>query len=237
MAISKEVREYAEALYWKKHREKTVGDDGELRRLKEQMPRGGQRNRLIAENQFNRRRKSIEAQTESYIEAFRKFGQIPEESDINKIATEISKLADAQRQQQLGMAVELMPPGVAQILGNMSHQGLVAISRQELELARREMVAEESQRRKHLEETTRALDLSALAKELSLLRAALLKEATEFEHEETISAIVSAEDAAKMGNGAKVLEALKHTGKWALDTATKIGVSVAAEAIKKASGF
>jgi hypothetical protein len=86
-------------------------------------------------------------------------------------------------------------------------------------------------------EISHHVDLLTLAKELSLLRAELRKEATESEHDIAIGAIASAEKAAKEGNGAKALEALKDVGNWAIDVATKIGVSVAAEAIKKASGF
>jgi hypothetical protein len=138
--ISKEVREYADALFWKKHRENSSGDDEELRRYQEQLPRGGQRNKRIADNQFNRVRKSIEALTESYVEAFKKLGQIPEDSDIDKITREISNLVESKREQQLRTASELMPRGVGFMLSNMSfsYQGLVGTARQELDFARKE---------------------------------------------------------------------------------------------------
>jgi len=43
--------------------------------------------------------------------------------------------------------------------------------------------------------------------------------------------------AAKEGNGPKALEYLKAAGKWAMDTATKVGVSVASDALTKAIGM
>jgi hypothetical protein len=42
---------------------------------------------------------------------------------------------------------------------------------------------------------------------------------------------------AKEGNGPKALEYLKMAGKWALDKASKIGLSVAAAALKAALGL
>jgi hypothetical protein len=64
----------------------------------------------------------------------------------------------------------------------------------------------------------------------------LKKDAVEPEHDITVSEVAKAEQAAKTGNGAKALEYLKSAGKWAFDTAKKIGTSVAAEAIKKSMG-
>jgi hypothetical protein len=81
------------------------------------------------------------------------------------------------------------------------------------------------------------IDLKALASELSSLRSELKKEATEPEHDEAIGAIASAEKAAKEGDGPGVLTYLASAGKWALDVATKIGVSVATEALKKSIGM
>ena len=51
-----------------------------------------------------------------------------------------------------------------------------------------------------------------------------------------IGNVAMAEKAAKEGDGPKALEYLKAAGKWALDTATKIGSSVASAAITKAIG-
>ncbi|HEV7859350.1 MAG TPA: hypothetical protein VGO91_12095 [Pyrinomonadaceae bacterium] len=93
--LSQEVRAYANALFWKKHGEKSVEDDKDLRRFEEQLPRGGHRNKQIADNLFNRVRKSVEAKTESYIEAFKKFVQIPESGDIDEIIKEISSAPSA----------------------------------------------------------------------------------------------------------------------------------------------
>jgi len=46
-----------------------------------------------------------------------------------------------------------------------------------------------------------------------------------------------AEDAARNGNKNKVCNHLKSTGKWAFETTTKIGTSVAAAAIKTSMGL
>jgi hypothetical protein len=81
------------------------------------------------------------------------------------------------------------------------------------------------------------IDLSRLAADLATLRAAMRSEATEPEHDQALGAIASAETAAKEGNGAKALEYLKGGGKWAMDVATKIGVAVAAGAIRTSLGM
>lgn len=81
------------------------------------------------------------------------------------------------------------------------------------------------------------IDLSVLAKELAKLRTELKKEASEPDHDISIGTIASAESSAREGNGPKTLEYLSKTGKWALDVATKIGVPVVTEALKKAIGL
>lgn len=86
-------------------------------------------------------------------------------------------------------------------------------------------------------QTLGSIDMTALASELSRLRAEARKEATEPEHDIAVSEIAKAEQAAKEGQGSKVMEHLKSAGKWALDVATKIGTSVALEAIKKSTGL
>jgi hypothetical protein len=43
--------------------------------------------------------------------------------------------------------------------------------------------------------------------------------------------------AAEAGNGWDVVKALRSAGKWTFDFATKIGVAVAAEAVKKSLGL
>jgi hypothetical protein len=60
------------------------------------------------------------------------------------------------------------------------------------------------------------------------------------EHYVAIGAIASAEVAAKSGEQSKVtqaLSALGTAGKWALNTATEIGVKVATEALKAQVGL
>lgn len=83
-------------------------------------------------------------------------------------------------------------------------------------------------------QATSGIELPALASELSLLRAELRKVATDIEHDKAVASIGSAEVAAKNNDGEGVLKHLKAAGKWALDTATKIGTQVAAKAIENA---
>src|SRR5271157_4669312 len=86
-------------------------------------------------------------------------------------------------------------------------------------------------------EQSASIDLPKLADDLVKLRAALQREATEPEHDVAIGNVSMAAKAAKEGNGPKALEYLKAAGKWALDTATKVGVSVASDALTKAIGL
>ncbi len=81
------------------------------------------------------------------------------------------------------------------------------------------------------------IDLTVLARELAELRSKLANEAKEPEHYISINTVASAESCAKKGNGPKALEYLSKAGKWVLDNATKIGVPVATEALKKALGL
>lgn len=83
-------------------------------------------------------------------------------------------------------------------------------------------------------QTSEKINLFELVSELSELRRKLKEEATKPEHDISIGAIAAAEKSAKEENGPKTLEYLSKAGKWALDIATKIGVSVATEALKAA---
>jgi hypothetical protein len=82
-----------------------------------------------------------------------------------------------------------------------------------------------------------SIDLANLAEELSRLRKEMKNEAVEPEHDIAVSEIAKAEQASRSGNGAKAIEHLKSAGNWALDAATKIGTTVAAEVIKKSMGY
>ena len=79
-----------------------------------------------------------------------------------------------------------------------------------------------------------SIDLSRLAEELTRLRAAM-KQETEGtrEQDKAIVAVADAEEAAIKGDGPTTLQHLKTAGKWTLGVAEKIGVAVAAEAIKR----
>jgi hypothetical protein len=79
-----------------------------------------------------------------------------------------------------------------------------------------------------------SVDLPTLADDLSRLLPELRKRAIEPVHDEAVVAVGQAKQAAEEQNGPKALEYLKKAGKWAFDTATDVGVKVAAEVIKQA---
>ena len=81
------------------------------------------------------------------------------------------------------------------------------------------------------------LDLPALAEELAKLRAEMKKDATDPNHDVSVGAVAAAESAAKKGDEKSTLDHLKNAGQWAMEIGLKVGVPVAIEAIKKASGF
>lgn len=88
-----------------------------------------------------------------------------------------------------------------------------------------------------LQQAASSLDLPVLARELATLRKSMREQATEVEHDQAVASIGAAETAAKQQDGAGVLEHLKSAGKWALDVATTIGTTVAAQAIQNAAGL
>ena len=81
------------------------------------------------------------------------------------------------------------------------------------------------------------LDFRQLAVELPRLTRAMREEADAPEHYEAVSSIMRAESEVANQDGSKVLEYLAKGGTWALEVATKIGVSVAAAAIKHSVGL
>ena len=82
-----------------------------------------------------------------------------------------------------------------------------------------------------------AIDLSTLARELDQLRTVMRKEAKAPEHDVAIGEVAAAQTAASQGNGPKALQHLRNAGTWAFDVSTKIGIGVAAAAIKTALGM
>jgi hypothetical protein len=86
------------------------------------------------------------------------------------------------------------------------------------------------------QQTQSSIDLETLSGELATLRRAMRHEAEEPSHDKAVAEVGAAEEAAQNGDGPLVLQHLKNAGKWALDVATKIGVSVASEALKKSLG-
>jgi len=75
--------------------------------------------------------------------------------------------------------------------------------------------------------------LKSLTDELSKLRIAMRGKSTEADHDIAVSEIAQAEKAALRGDRKSVISHLKAAGKWALDAATEIGTTLAAEALKK----
>jgi hypothetical protein len=98
--------------------------------------------------------------------------------------------------------------------------------------------AQNTVQRQHLS----GIDLQLLTDELGRLRRAMMQEAVAADSSEpdqaiAISAVASAEKSAQAGDAPATLSHLKSAGKWAWDTATKIGVSVAAKALEGALGL
>jgi len=81
------------------------------------------------------------------------------------------------------------------------------------------------------------VDLAALVSELARLKTAMQAEANSTAHYTALAAVSEAEDAAKQRDTSTLVSKLKAAGSWAFDTATKIGVSVAAKAIQVAIGL
>lgn len=82
------------------------------------------------------------------------------------------------------------------------------------------------------------VDLQALAPQLAQLKREMLKKVDGTTDQlAAIAAISAAEDAARKSERSTVAEKLKRAGIWAFDVASKIGVSVAAEALKEAIGL
>ncbi len=81
------------------------------------------------------------------------------------------------------------------------------------------------------------IDLRVLSDELGKLKETMVSEAVEPKHFESLAAISAAEAAANEQNSAETESKLKSAGKWALDVATKIGVTVAAGALKQSIGL
>ena len=91
--------------------------------------------------------------------------------------------------------------------------------------------------RQTLERAANTIDSSRLAEELAQLKAELAKLASDRDHYAALVAVSDAAVDAKAGDGVGALSKLAAAGKWAFDVATKIGVSVAADAIKVAIGL
>jgi hypothetical protein len=84
------------------------------------------------------------------------------------------------------------------------------------------------------------IDAKKLAEELNQLRTTMQKDAASgatAEQQAEIGNVASAEIEAKKGNTRGAIECLKKAGKWTFETATKIGISVVADLIKKQTGL
>lgn len=81
------------------------------------------------------------------------------------------------------------------------------------------------------------IDLDKLAQDLSKLRQAMHAEPDSVDKDIALGEVAKAEAAAQKKDGPTALAHLKSAGKWALDVATKIGVSVATAALKSSLGL
>jgi tetratricopeptide (TPR) repeat protein len=78
------------------------------------------------------------------------------------------------------------------------------------------------------------VDLSVLREELSMLQTALVREASEPDHYHALAEIESAKQSAGSEDEGQVAAHLKKAGRWALDTAVRIGAPVAEAALRAA---
>jgi hypothetical protein len=85
-------------------------------------------------------------------------------------------------------------------------------------------------------ELARAVDVTSLVPELSKIVEVARQRASTPEQFDELSAVSKAISEGNKGNNTGLIERLTKAGKWTLDIAKEIGVSVAAEAIKKALG-
>lgn len=81
------------------------------------------------------------------------------------------------------------------------------------------------------------VDQQTLIASLAALRPQLRAQPDSGDHDEEIGHVAAAEKAAKAGDTEGALKHLKEAGKWVLDTAAKIGESVAVKVIASALGF
>lgn len=82
-----------------------------------------------------------------------------------------------------------------------------------------------------------SIDLPALASELARLQDEMRSSANSSEELESLTAIARAKEAAEANDGPTALSYLAKAGKWAFGVAEKIGVAVAAAAIKVSLGI
>lgn len=82
-----------------------------------------------------------------------------------------------------------------------------------------------------------SVDYSSLEKEFSTLQSAMKKLAKTDEQDIAVGEIAKAKKATQGKNREKIIQALKSAGKWAFDIATKIGLTLATEALKIALGL
>ncbi|MBS1520131.1 MAG: hypothetical protein JST50_03980 [Bacteroidetes bacterium] len=87
------------------------------------------------------------------------------------------------------------------------------------------------------EQKGKDIDLEKLSLELVKLKKEMLSHANAAEEYTAIANVASAEEASEKGEGSKTMQFLAKAGTWAFDTATKIGVPLAAAVIKESLGI
>jgi hypothetical protein len=81
------------------------------------------------------------------------------------------------------------------------------------------------------------IDAPVLTEQLERLLAELVRQATERDHYAALVAVSDAAADAREGKTANAIAKLATVGRWVADIASKIGVSIASEAIKRATGL
>jgi hypothetical protein len=80
------------------------------------------------------------------------------------------------------------------------------------------------------------VSLDELAQELAKLRLVMRQRAETVSQDRAVAKIGEAQEAAQQGDRRGAVTALSQAGKWALEIATQLGVSVATEMLKKTVG-
>jgi eukaryotic-like serine/threonine-protein kinase len=143
--LSKEARKYADAIYGRRFTEFALEAEENLRAIR---GRGGN-TETVLRHYVELTGRLVRAKVEAYIEAFRKEGQIIDESDEAEIIEEISHLVNTQSLIVSPSVPEFRVPGTAETLPNLVDyakdlfQRLTAQAKHDLDVVMAEMALQE----------------------------------------------------------------------------------------------